>query len=179
MATIFIPEAMNIFVGTDANASKHLSITENTLPILEEKTVEHHAGGSIGALEIGGLGLQALTQGFNLSGYDPQVMGQFGAVGANNNQAFTTYGVIRDKQGNAPIELRAVVWGRLTKLQKSTFKRGDLANQTHEIKEITHYELFWNGGELYFYDFYSSQWRINGVDQNQAVNAILRIPGAG
>lgn len=178
MATIFVPEAMNIFVGAGTDASKHLSITENTLPILEEKTVEHHAGGSIGALEIGGLGLVALTQGFNLSGYDPQAMGQFGAVGTTNNNAFTTYGVIRDKQGNAPIELRAITWGRLTKIQQSTFKRGDLANQTHEIKEITHYELYWAGQELYFYDFFSSVWRVNGVDQNQAANAILRIPGA-
>ena len=175
MATIYVAEAMNIFVGTGANASKHLTITENTLPILEEKTVEHHAGGSIGALEIGGLGLNALTQGFKLSGYDPQAMGQFGVVGTTNNNAFTTYGVMRDKQGNTPIELRAVVWGRLTKIQKDTFKRGDLATQTHEIKEITHYELFWNGGELYYYDFYSSVWRINGTDQNQAVNSILRI----
>jgi P2 family phage contractile tail tube protein len=178
MATIYVPEAMNIFVGTGADASKHLTITENTLPILEEKTVEHHAGGSIGALEIGGLGLVALTQGFNLSGYDPQTMGQFGAVGTTNNNAFTTYGVMRDKQGNTPFELRCVTWGRLTKIQHSTFKRGELANQTHEIKEITHYELYWGGKEKYYYDFFSSVWRVDGVDQNQAANSIMRIPGA-
>jgi len=178
MATLYIPEALNIFVGSSADSSKHLSITSNTLPVLEEKTAEHHAGGSIGAIEIGGLGLQALTQGFNLSGYDPQVMSEFGSIGAASN-TFTTYGVIRDKQGNAPIELKAVVWGRLTKLEMSEFKRGDLASQTHQIKEVVRYQLFWNGAEKYYYDFYGSIWRIDGIDQNQAVNSILRIPSAG
>ena len=178
MASIYIPEAFNIFVGTDANASKHLQVTEITLPVLEEKTAEHHAGGSIGALEIGGLGLNALTQGFNLSGYDAPTMSQFGVLGAAI-PAFTTYGVIRDTQGNAPIELKAVVWGRLTKLELSALKRGDLATQTHQVKEVVRYQLTWNGAEKFYYDFFGSIWRIDGVDQNAASNAILRIPSAG
>jgi phage tail tube protein FII len=50
--------------------------------VLEEKTVEHHPGGGIGAIDIGGLGINALTLGFKLVGVDPQSMAQFGLGGS-------------------------------------------------------------------------------------------------
>jgi phage tail tube protein FII len=176
MAKLYVPEAFNLFAGaaSDTEASKHLSITENTFPKLDEKTVEHHPGGSIGAIEIGGLGLNALSHGFKLSGVDPQTMALFGVA----NTTWTSYAVLRDKQGNAPVEWRVVETGRLVTLENDALKRGDLQSQTHMIKEIMHYEMYVAGQELYFYDFWSSTWRVNGVDQNQASNAILRIPGA-
>jgi phage tail tube protein FII len=60
-----------------------------------------------------------------------------------------------------------------------TYKRGDAAEQTHEIKEITRYGLYWNNAELYYYDFFASIWRVNGVDQYADVNGVLRISGGG
>lgn len=175
MASIYIPETVNLFATDDGpDNSKHLQISGVTLPKLSEKTQEHHAGGAIGAIEIAGLGIDALTVGFKLAGYDQQTMAQFG-LGATGTKPYTVYGVIRDKNGNQPIELKAVAWGRLTSVEASEFKRGDLADQTHEIKEITRYTLYWNKSELYYYDFFASKWRVNGVDQLADINAILRI----
>lgn len=174
MAKLYIPEAFTLFAGaaSDTEASKHLSITENTFAKLEEKTAEHHPGGSIGAVEIGGLGLNPLSHGFKLTGVDPQTQALFGVA----NTPWTSYAVLRDKQGNAPVEWKVVEWGRLVSLENDALKRGDLTGQTHMIKEIMHYEMWINGQEQYFYDFWSSVWRVKGVDRNQASNAILRIP---
>jgi uncharacterized protein len=175
MATIFIPEAVNLFVGDEGpDNSKHLSISDVTLPKLEEKTAEHHPGGGIGAVEIGGLGLNALQLGFKLAGVDPQTMAQFG-LGAAVDMPYTVYGAVRNKQTGEAIELKATAWGRLTTLDPGTIKRGEAAEQTHEIKQIMRYSLFWNKKELYYYDFYNSAWRVNGVDQYSDVKSILRI----
>jgi len=177
MATIYIPEAVNIFVGDQGpDNSKHLKITDVTLPVLGEKTVEHHAGGSIGAIEIGGLGINALTLGFKLVGFDPHSDAQFG-LGGSGQLPYTVYGAVRDKQTGTAIELKSTAWGRMVKLDSGTIKCGDASEQTHEIKEITRYALYWNKVELYYYDYFASIWRVNGVDQYADVNGILRIAG--
>ena len=175
MSSIFVREAMNIFPGDSGNdRSKHLSIANLSIPTLEEKTADHMAGGAIGALEIGGLGINALQVGFKLMGSDAQSMGLFG-IGGRNQVPYTMYGLIRDKNGNKPLEMKAIVWGRMTKMAPSEFKRGDLDEQDHEIKEVTHYELYYNKAEKYYFDFFSSAWRVDGVDQNSDLNSILRI----
>lgn len=177
MSKIYVPEAFNLFAGpaSDQNASKHLTITENTFPKLNEKTVEHHPGGAIGAITIGGLGLDALAHSFKLSGVDPQTMALHGQSGVS----WTSYAVLRDKQGNAPVEWRVTEIGRLVSLENDPLKRGDLSSQTHAIQEITFYEMLIGGAEIYYYDFFANIWRVNGVDRNQQTNAILRIPTNG
>lgn len=174
MSKLFVPEAFNLFAGpaSDQNASKHLTITENTFPKLEEKTVEHHPGGSIGAITIGGLGLSALEHSFKLSGADPQTMALFGQSGVS----WTSYAVLRDKQGNSPVEWKVTEVGRLVNLENDNLKRGDLSSQTHKIQEITFYEMLIGGNEIYYYDFFANIWRVNGVDLNQQTNTILRVP---
>jgi len=175
MATIYIRELMNIFAGdTGQERSKHLTLESLKLPGLEEKTAEHNPGGGIGEIEIGSLGLKALTVAFKLKGSDPQTMSLFG-INGRVAMPYTIYGVVRDKQTGGAIELKAIVYGRLTKLEQSEFKRGDIDDQDHEIKEITHYEVYWNKVEKFFYDFYASTWRVDGIDQFAAERAILRI----
>jgi phage tail tube protein FII len=63
----------------------------------------------------------------------------------------------------------------MTKMEPSEYKAGDLNDQDHEIKEIMHYEYYEDGSEMYFFDFFSSVWRVNGKDQNADHNSILRI----
>ena len=166
---------MNLFAGDDGpNNSKHLSITNVKHPDFDEKVAEHHPGGAIGAIEVGGMGFAALTLTFKIAGPDPQTMAMFG-LGAAATKPWTVYGLARDKNGNKPIEERAVCFGRLSKLARTDYKRGDMIEQDHEIKEITHYEYYFNKQEIYYYDFFTSTWRVNGVDQKAVENAILRI----
>jgi uncharacterized protein len=179
MSTILVPEAMNLFVGdAGPDNSKHLVIKDITLPVLKEKTMEHHAGGSIGAIQIGGMGIEALSLGFKLVGFDPQSMAQFGLGSTGAQVPYTIYGAVRDKQTGLAIKLQCKCFGRMVEASSGTFKRGDTTDQTHKIEEITMYDLNWNGAELYYYDYFNSTWRVNGVSQVSDVNAILQISSA-
>ncbi len=176
--SLFIQEAVNLFVGDDGpDNSKHLTLTTVKLPTLEEKSQSHFAGGAIGEVNIGGLGLSALEITFGIKGYDPQMMSQFG-LGVRRNLNYTIYGAIRDIKGNAPIELKVVAQGRMARLEGDDLQRGELVGHSHTVQEILHYAMWWNGQEKYYYDFWTSDWRVDGVSQNADVRNILRIPGA-
>lgn len=175
---LLIQEAVNLFVGDDGqNNSKHLTLSTIKLPTLEEKSQAHFAGGAIGEINIGGLGLNALECTFGIKGYDPQIMSQFG-LGQRRNLNYTIYGAVRDLQGNRPVELKAVIQGRLARLEGDDMTRGELVGHNHMIHEIMHYALTFDGKEKYYYDFFTSDWRVDGQSQNADVRNILRIPGA-
>ncbi|WNV10088.1 phage major tail tube protein [Tardiphaga sp. 709] len=176
--SLHIQEAVTLFVGDDGpNNSKHLNLSSIKLPTLEEKSQTHFGGGAIGEITIGGLGLSALEVTFGIKGYDPQIMSQFG-LGVRRSLNYTMYGAVRDIKGNAPVELKAVIQGRMLRLEGDDLQRGELVGHSHTIQEILHYALFWNGVEKYYYDFWTSDWRVDGVSQNADIRNILRIPGA-
>lgn len=173
--TLVLQEAVNLMVGDgDVDNSKHLNLASISLPNLEEVTAQHHAGGSIGEIEVGGLGIKALQPTFKINGWDPQVMRQFG-LGSRVLMPFTVYGLLRDKLTGDKIEVKAVIRGRMTKLSGDAFKRGDLMGHDHSIQEVMHYELYYNGEELYYFDFKTSLWRVGGVIANADERAALRI----
>lgn len=175
---LFIQEAVNLFVGDSGpDNSKHLVLESIKIPSLEENTQNYTPGGSIGEIKVGLGVLKALESTFKIKGCDPQIMSQFG-LNSRGRMPFTVYGAVRDKKGSDYIELKAVMEGRLIKIEADEMKRGELYGHDHAIDEIWHYELHWAGKEKYYYDFLSSEWRVDGVSQNTSIRNILRIPGA-
>jgi uncharacterized protein len=172
---LLIQQAGNLFVGDSGpNNSKHLTLESYKLPTFEENSQEHHGGGSIGAVDIGGLGLKKLDITFKLKGYDPQVMSKFG-LGTQGRMPFTIYGAIRDKTTNVAKELKVVAHARLGKIEVDEFKAGDLLGHDYMLHEVWRYECYFDGVEKYWYDFEASDWRVDGVSQNADINSILRI----
>jgi P2 family phage contractile tail tube protein len=176
--SFYVFEACNMFVGDDGpDNSKHLQIDTIKLPVLEENSQDHFAGGAIGEISVGNLGLKKLEITFKLKGFDPQVMSQFGLNG-RNSLPYTIYGAIRDKKGGAPVEMKCVARGRLGKIESDELKRGDLIGHDHMIHEILHYEMWFANKEKYYYDWFASDWRVDGISANAEIRNILRIPGA-
>lgn len=175
MALLYIQEGFNLYVGDNGpDNNKKLNLESVKLPDLEEMTQEFYAGGAIGQISIGGMGLKALEASFKQKGWDPQTMAKFG-IGRVNQEPFTVYGLVRDKNGNAPMQVKAVIRGRLTKIAPDELKRGDLFGHDYAIREILHYELYLNKLEKYFYDFAGSDWRVDGVDQFADERAMLAL----
>jgi len=173
---LLIQEAVNLYVGDDApNANKRNNLASIKLPTLEEITSSHHAGGALGAIEVGGLGLAALEATFKQTGWDPQTLSQFG-LGQRGRIPYTCYGLVRNKDiTNKAIEVKAIMWGRLARIESDEFSRGDnLIGHDHTIKEILRYAVYFDGAEKYYYDWENGTWRVDGVDQNADERRILR-----
>ena len=175
MSNIYIMEAANLFCSDEnPTASKHLTLTELQLPNLQEITQDHHPGGSRVQIEVA-LGIQKLEASFKLAGWDPDLLTQFG-LGATARKKFTAYGSVRDKRNGVAIEAKAVLEGRLGTANPEAFQRGELQGFDYAINEILHYELYFEGAEKYYWDFFTTDWRVNGTSQNSDERSILRLP---
>lgn len=176
-ATIYVMEAANLFCGDhDPTASKHLTLEELQLPNLTEMYQDHHPGGSRVGIEIA-TGIEKLEPTFKLAGWDPDLLTQFG-LHARQNNVFTAYGSIRDKRSGVALEAKAIIHGRLGSIEPETFQRGEMMGHDYAIHEVLHYELWFDGQEKWYWDFWSNTLRMGGTSQTADENSILRIPGA-
>ena len=178
MSTIYLMEAVNLFCGDhDPSASKHLSIMELKLPALQAIYADHHGGGARVAVEFE-MGIQKLEPTFKLMGIDPDVLVQFG-LGSRMKHVYTAYGHVRDRRTGADIESKAIMEGRLGKVEAEAFTRGEAQGHDYAINEVTHYELWFNDKAKIVWDFFENRWEVDGVDQNAVSNRILRVPTTG
>lgn len=174
MSNIYIMEAANLFVGShDTANSKHLTLEELKLPDLQETLVDHNPGGGKVGVEFA-VGVEKLEPTFNLKGWDPVLLRSFG-LGSSLRQTFTAYGVIRDKRSGRALEAKAIMEGRLSKISSGAFQRGEAQSHEYSINEVLHYELFFDGAEELYWDFFTNTLRLGGVDPDPAHNSILRI----
>ena len=107
---------------------------------------------------------------FNLAGWDPEIMTYIGSEDALL-QRFTAYGLIRDRRSAAALQATAVMHGRLGRVNPTAFSKGNLMSHEYSIRSITHYELMMqidandkNPAEIYFWDFFTSEFRTHNND---------------
>ena len=168
-------EAANLFCGDhDPAASKHLTLTELGLPALQEMFQDHHPGGSRVQIEVP-VGIQKLEPTFKLAGWDAAVLTQFG-LGSKVTNTYTAYGLLRDRMTGTAKQAKAVMRGRLGKVEAEGFQRGELQSHDHTINAMVHYELWIGGRESVYWDFFSTEWRIDGVSQNDDERSMLQLP---
>lgn len=173
MPNLFIMEAVNIVAGDNTANDQHLTIQELKLPTLEDNFADHAAGGAPIAIEVD-THMQRLEATFNLAGWTPEVANLVGRWSADQ-QHFTALGAIRDRRMGTILQARAIMWGRLGRVNPTNFRKGDIFAHEYSIRAITHYELTVMGQELFWWDFFTNVRRIGGQDVNAELNAALEI----
>jgi phage tail tube protein FII len=190
--TLYTMESANLICGDTGGGSSpgistHLSIMELKLPGLEETFVDVLPGGSTIGIEVP-MAFNRLESTFNLAGWQPDVMTMIGRS-ERRLQVFTAYGLIRERRTGAALRAMAVMWGRLGRVNPTSFRKGDLMQHEFSIRSITHYELYMQQDdtgsasardmrEIYYWDFFTSERRIDGVERNADHISILAIPGS-
>jgi len=174
--TFYMMEAVNLFCGTaDPTAGKHLTLAELKLPDLQAIYADHHAGGALIATEFE-VGIEKLEPTFKLNGTDPLLLKEFG-LGARHRSTYTAYGVVRDQRSGKALEAKAIIEARLGRVAPDAFQRGEMHGHEYAMNSVVHYEYWFDGQEMIAWDFFTSTWRVGGVDQNAEENRILRING--
>jgi uncharacterized protein len=182
---IYTLESVNLICGNTGNKnapgiSTHLVLQELKLPALEENYVDHAPGGAPIAIEIP-THMNKLEITFNLAGWDPDIM-MFLAREENRYHQFTAYGLIRERRTSEALQAYSKIQGRLGRVNPTAFSKGNLMAHEYSIKSVVHYELWMQelaGAELteiYKWDFFTSEKRIGGEDQNKQLVDLLRIP---
>lgn len=192
---LYTMESANLICGDTGSGaapgiSTHLSILELKLPGLEEAYVDVLPGGATIGIEVP-MHVNRLESTFNLAGWQPDVMTMMGRS-ERRLQVFTAYGLIRERRTGEALQAMSVMWGRLGRSNPTNFRKGDLMAHEFSIRSITHYELYMQQSsqagsqnetnsarqmrEIYYWDFFTSERRIDGVDRNAELVNILGIP---
>lgn len=173
-SSLLFLESANLFVGDeDPTDGKHLTLEEVQLPSMEEVFQDHNPGGADFGIDVA-VGKTKMSPTFKLKGIDPQVFSQFG-LGTKRRIFYTMRGLLRDQRTGGEKAMKAIFEGRLGKASPEAWKRGELTGSEYAINEVVHYELYVAEQEIYFWDFFTSTWRVNGTDENAATKSILGI----
>lgn len=165
MSTIYNVDTANLFIGDDDPTDSQFLVLKNIkIPSLEEKTKEHAGGGATAAITLGmrSFKLGALT--FSLEGFNPNVLPRFMPVGTGRIK-YTIRANVRDVRTHEDIPLKAIVEGRMTKVEMSDFKKDEGISNEYEINEMLFYHLFFGPQEKIYFDYWSGPrgLRIDGV----------------
>lgn len=178
MATLNTLEAANIFCGTDdptQAASNHLSLTELKLPTFEENFTDHLAGGAPVAMRID-THINPLECTFNLLGFNAHVMGLMKSW-MRSQRHFIAYGLVRDRLNGAVLKCEAEMWGRLSRVNPTAYRRNDVLHHEYQINGIDRYRLTVGDQQIFLWDFFTNQLVIGGIDKTKEWNDTLHITG--
>lgn len=163
----------NIFLS-DSGDSNHLGLKNIKRPAFKEERVEHKAGGSLLGLNMGMGSFEPLELGFNLMGENMEALKQIGLRAAGRKN-YTIREHIRDLESGREFASTSVVSGRLLTVEPDQFEKGSLKGCEYMVGEIISYRYVYDGIEKIDFDFFSSIYRVDGVDINAAANAALGI----
>jgi len=154
MSNIYHMDMASIMVGdTNPNDINSIKIEEIKLPVLQEVTVEHKGGGSIMGIEIGMNLLQKLELSFKMKGLSPEVFRELG-IGRRRRTSYTIRGNVVDLREDRRFPAKCVVQGRMIKLDQGSFDRDKGISEDYQIAEIVHYELFLDGQEKFYFNYF-------------------------
>ena len=87
---------------------------------------------------------------------------------------YTIRGNVYDLREQTDLELKAIIQGRLTKMEMGEFTRDAGMTEDYEIKEALFYSISLGGQEKFYFDYFSGPagFRVNGqvVQQRAARN---------
>jgi phage tail tube protein FII len=172
--TVYVMERANLFAGdTDPSHSNHLVLQTLKLPALEYNLVDHAPGGAPVAIDVP-THITRMESTFALAGWQPYVQKLIG-LSNRANMHFTAYGLIRDRKTGQAIQARSIMFGQLGRVNPTDFRSGDLMGHEYSIRGITHYELYFREEEIYYWDYFTSIFRVGGQEQNDDLNRVLSI----
>ena len=170
--THYIMEGVALYCGDDnPELAKYLEIMEFKLPDLQEVMVDHMPGGGKVGVDFA-VGVQKLEPTFKLAGWDPSLLRQFG-LGSKVRRKYTARGAIRDKATGRVIHAVAVMQARLSRIAPDAFTKGELMGHEYSLNEVMHYEVFFDGQEEMYWDYFSNTLRMGGVDPDPGFNQAL------
>lgn len=155
--TLRIVRGFTLYVNDSTNLA--LDIETLKLPTLEEITENFQPGGSDMEIEIGGLGVKALSLEFKLKSHTPETIGLFGGAPGIRN-SFTGKKLVISEEDGREHEHAIDVVGRLSKIDGEALAAGKATGYDHEIKSIWTYTEYWDSQVMHRFNFKRGGWDI-------------------
>ncbi len=159
MQPLYMLTAVDVRRATEAGSSRAITVSKLTIPAITFATAGHNPGGGVMAVAFALPRIEAVEPAFEIKGLDTDVFGDLGSVGR-----WTFAGALRDKKTGRALPARAIIEGAIVEWTPDDADPSDFAGCNHAIKEVTHYEFWLDGSELWYVDFFERVLRRGGND---------------
>lgn len=159
MQPLYLLTAVDVRRATQAGSSRATIISKMAIPAIKFVTSEHNPGGGVMAVDFAQPRIEKVEPAFEVKGFDTDIFGGMGEV-----ERWTFAGSVRDKKTGKAQPARAVIEGAITEWTPDEASPTEFVGCNHAIKEVTHYEFWLNGVELWYVDFWERILRRGGVD---------------
>lgn len=137
-------------------------IEDLELPELKWKGEEYNGGGQMGTRDLA-LILDKLEAKFTSNSYERSLLGSALQSPGKQKQWKVMGSMIVPGEDEKPF--KALLTGALMEVKRGKLEPGKKANTEFVLKDITYYQEFLDGRELYEIDLLNQVLRVNGVDQ--------------
>jgi len=159
MQPLYLLTAVDVRRATQPGSSRATIISKMAIPAIKFITAEHNPGGGVMAVDFAQPRIEKVEPAFEVKGFDTDIFGGMGEV-----ERWTFAGSVRDKKTGKAQPARAVIEGAITEWTPDEASPTEFVGCNHAIKEVTHYEFWLNGVELWYSDFWERILRRGGVD---------------
>lgn len=170
MQPLYLLTAVDVRRATQSGTSRATIISKLTIPAIKFVVTEHNPGGGVMAVDFTQPRIEKVEPAFESKGFDADVFGGLGEV-----DRWNFAGAVRDKKTGKAQPARAIIEGAITEWTPDEASPTEFVGCNHAIKEVTHYEFWLNGEELWYVDFWERVLRRKGVDlfaeERQALGA--------
>ena len=159
MQPLYMLTAVDVRRATEAGSSRATIVSKLSIPAIKFATASHTPGGSVMAVDFALPRIEAVEPAFEVKGFDADIFGDLGEVG---RWAFA--GAVRDKKTGKAMPARAIIEGAIVEWTPDDADPSDFVGCNHALKEVTHYEFWLDGAELWYVDFFERVLRRGGKD---------------
>lgn len=151
-------------VRRDSNPDllRGITLASITIPTLTFTTGEHNPGGGVMGVNFVLPRIEAAEPAFSAKGIDTDIFSGFGEV---DRWTFAGSYLQRGPGGGKPVPGRSIIEGAINSWEPDESAPAEFQGCTHSFSEVTHYEFWLNGVELFYVDFWERVLRVNGVDK--------------
>lgn len=168
MLALYMLGAVDVRRASQAGSGRANLVAKVAIPTIKLLTADHNPGGGVGGVKWVLPRIEPPEPKYEAKGIDTDIFDGFG-----ERDRWVFAGSWRNTKTGKLEPSRAIIEGAVTDWEPDEASPEDYLGCNHSFNEVTHYEFRLGGKELWYWDFFERELRVNGKDYFKEVRRTL------
>jgi len=170
MQPLYMLQGVDLRRSNAESGSRATTIAKFTIPAIEFITASHNPGGGVIGVDHVAPRIKPLEPAVMVNGIDVELVGKLGV-----KEAWVFAAAYRDKTNGQDIAWRGTIEGVLTQWEPDESDPEEFQGCNHVFKEVTHFDISFNGKELWYIDADELEIRRDGQSLTEGYRGALGV----
>ncbi|MBO9424699.1 phage major tail tube protein [Labrenzia sp. R4_1] len=170
MQPIYMLQGVDLRLSNAESGSRATTISKLTIPPVEFVTASHSPGGGVTSVDYALPRTKPFEPAAKVNGLDVELIGKLGV-----KEVWTFAKAFRDKTNGQDVAYRGTIEGVLTQWEPDESDPEEFQGCNHVFKEVTHFDISFNGKELIYIDADELEIRLNGISRTVGYRGALGV----